>query len=238
MSDTLWGNYGGPGGDILGITASTDCSSITPEDSQGNQNMAAQYVKEEDLPQGRTMGQFIHLPDGTMVISTAPRREPPVTPTPPTTAPSTTARPSTPKVLRRTLRTCPSSTTPPSRKESVSPTRASALPPSPDSTTRAPCCCPMARSWSPAPTRTRTSRSTCPPAPPLRPSTPPTRLRSGTPPTGDSRSLRLRACPPPSSTVAAPSTSPLMALSWVRRPTPRLPTPSLPSSAPASPRTP
>ncbi|KAI3477915.1 hypothetical protein L1887_60222 [Cichorium endivia] len=40
MSDTLWGNYGGPGGDILGITASTDCSSITPEDNEGNQNMA------------------------------------------------------------------------------------------------------------------------------------------------------------------------------------------------------
>ncbi|GAC74662.1 hypothetical protein PANT_12d00078 [Moesziomyces antarcticus T-34] len=68
MSDTLWGNYAGPGGDILGITASTDCSSITPEDNEGNQNMAAQYVKEEDLPQGRSMGQFIHLPDGTMVI--------------------------------------------------------------------------------------------------------------------------------------------------------------------------
>ncbi|PWY98812.1 putative glyoxaloxidase 1 [Testicularia cyperi] len=68
LSDTLWGNYGGPGGDILGVTASADCSSITPEDAQGNQNMAAQYVHEEDLPEGRTMGQFIHLPDGTMVI--------------------------------------------------------------------------------------------------------------------------------------------------------------------------
>nr|QBH67489.1 putative glyoxaloxidase 1 [Ustilago esculenta]QBH67600.1 putative glyoxaloxidase 1 [Ustilago esculenta] len=68
MSDQMWGNYSGPAGDILGITASTDCSSITPEDSQGNPNLNVQYIKEEDLPQGRSMGQFIHLPDGTMVI--------------------------------------------------------------------------------------------------------------------------------------------------------------------------
>ncbi|SPO32358.1 probable glyoxaloxidase 1 [Ustilago trichophora] len=68
MSDQMWGNYAGPGGDILGITASTDCSSITPEDNQGNQISNVQYVKEEDLPEGRSMGQFIHLPDGTMVI--------------------------------------------------------------------------------------------------------------------------------------------------------------------------
>ncbi|EST05926.1 protein of unknown function DUF1929 [Kalmanozyma brasiliensis GHG001] len=68
MSDTFWGNYSGPGGNILGVTASADCSSITPEDHQGNQTPNMQYVQEETLPQGRSMGQFIHLPDGTMVI--------------------------------------------------------------------------------------------------------------------------------------------------------------------------
>ncbi|CBQ71154.1 probable Glo1-Glyoxaloxidase 1 [Sporisorium reilianum SRZ2] len=68
MSDQMWGNYSGPGGNILGITASTDCSSITPEDNQGNQTPNVQYVQEETLPEGRSMGQFIHLPDGTMVI--------------------------------------------------------------------------------------------------------------------------------------------------------------------------
>ncbi|CCF48116.1 hypothetical protein NDA11_003367 [Ustilago hordei] len=68
LSDQLWGNYAGPGGNILGITASTDCSSISPEDNQGNANPNVQYVKEGDLPEGRSMGQFIHLPDGTMVI--------------------------------------------------------------------------------------------------------------------------------------------------------------------------
>ena len=68
MSDQMWGNYSGPGGNILGLTASNDCSSITPEDSQGNQTPNVQYVQEESLPEGRSMGQFIHLPDGTMVI--------------------------------------------------------------------------------------------------------------------------------------------------------------------------
>ncbi|SNX82079.1 probable glyoxaloxidase 1 [Melanopsichium pennsylvanicum] len=68
ISDQMWGNYSGPGGDILGITASTDCSSITPEDNQGNQISDVEYVQEEQLPEGRSMGQFIHLPDGTMVI--------------------------------------------------------------------------------------------------------------------------------------------------------------------------
>ncbi|GAC98628.1 hypothetical protein PHSY_006222 [Pseudozyma hubeiensis SY62] len=68
MSDQMWGNYSGPGGNILGLTASADCSSISPEDNQGNQVSNAQYVQEETLPEGRSMGQFIHLPDGTMVI--------------------------------------------------------------------------------------------------------------------------------------------------------------------------
>lgn len=68
MSDQMWGNYSGPGGNILGLQASDDCSSINPEDNQGNQITDAQYVQEGRLPEGRSMGQFIHLPDGTMVV--------------------------------------------------------------------------------------------------------------------------------------------------------------------------
>ncbi|KAN0065542.1 hypothetical protein ACQY0O_001379 [Thecaphora frezii] len=68
LSDALWGNYTGPGDNILDIDASKDCSSITPELADGTQNPSAHYEHEEDLPTGRTMGQFIHLPDGTMLI--------------------------------------------------------------------------------------------------------------------------------------------------------------------------
>ncbi|PWN44020.1 DUF1929-domain-containing protein [Ceraceosorus guamensis] len=67
LSDYEWGNYTAPTVNILQREASKDCSSITPEDANGKQTGAG-YVHEEDLPQGRTMGQFIHLPDETMVI--------------------------------------------------------------------------------------------------------------------------------------------------------------------------
>lgn len=62
-----WGNYSGPGVNLYEVSASTDCSSITPEDAHGNL-VSSSYVHEEDMPEGRTMGQFIHLPNGQMVI--------------------------------------------------------------------------------------------------------------------------------------------------------------------------
>jgi hypothetical protein len=67
LSNDQWGNYTAPNVNVLNIEASKDCSSITPETADGKQTGSG-YVHEEDLPQGRTMGQFIHLPDGTMVI--------------------------------------------------------------------------------------------------------------------------------------------------------------------------
>jgi hypothetical protein len=67
MSDDDWGNYSYPNTNTYEIPASTDCSSITPEDANGNL-LSPHYTQEEDLPVGRSMGQFIHLPTGQMVI--------------------------------------------------------------------------------------------------------------------------------------------------------------------------
>lgn len=63
-----WGDYGAPFFNPLTTPASDDCSSITPVNSDGTDNSKAQYVREEKLPEGRTMGQFIHLPTGQMLI--------------------------------------------------------------------------------------------------------------------------------------------------------------------------
>jgi hypothetical protein len=67
LPDDQWGDYTSARVDLYGVSASTDCSSITPEDSQGRL-VSSSYVHEENMPQGRTMGQFIHLPTGQMVI--------------------------------------------------------------------------------------------------------------------------------------------------------------------------
>jgi len=68
LDDNGWGNYGGPSTNTLDITASTDCSSITPENADGTTNPNVAYDSEEQMKEGRTMGQFIHLPTGQMVI--------------------------------------------------------------------------------------------------------------------------------------------------------------------------
>ena len=67
MTDEQWGNYTAPNTNTWNVPAQKDCSSITPEDANGNL-LSKSYTHEEDLPQGRSMGQFIHLPDGQMVI--------------------------------------------------------------------------------------------------------------------------------------------------------------------------
>lgn len=64
----MWGDYQAPLFNPLTAIASTDCSSITPENADGTVNTAAKYDQEEQLPEGRTMGQFIHLPTGQMLI--------------------------------------------------------------------------------------------------------------------------------------------------------------------------
>lgn len=67
LTDDQWGNYTAPNVNLYQVTAQKDCSSITPEDADGNL-VSKSYTHEENLPAGRSMGQFIHLPDGQMVI--------------------------------------------------------------------------------------------------------------------------------------------------------------------------
>ncbi|WFD19975.1 (methyl)glyoxal oxidase [Malassezia caprae] len=68
MTDEEWGNYTAPNINVYDREGSKDCSSITPETATGKMVKNVKYVKEEDLPEPRSMGQFIHLPNGKMVI--------------------------------------------------------------------------------------------------------------------------------------------------------------------------
>ncbi|KAI0284646.1 glyoxal oxidase N-terminus-domain-containing protein [Russula aff. rugulosa BPL654] len=51
--------------DTWNIPASSRCDRITPEPMDGS---APAYVQDDNLPVGRTMGQFIALPDGTLLV--------------------------------------------------------------------------------------------------------------------------------------------------------------------------
>ncbi|KAL4247653.1 Galactose oxidase-like Early set domain-containing protein [Abortiporus biennis] len=65
MPDSAWGNYSWPFIDTWLYPASAKCHSITPEPLDGS---TPAYVEDDDMPAGRTMGQFIALPDGTMLV--------------------------------------------------------------------------------------------------------------------------------------------------------------------------
>src|SRR6266404_8401141 len=65
LEDEQWGNYSWPFVDTWTIPASNDCQRITPEPQDGS---APVYVQDDSLPVGRTMGQFIALPDSTLLI--------------------------------------------------------------------------------------------------------------------------------------------------------------------------
>ena len=65
MDDASWGNYSYPSVDTWTISASSQCHRITPEPTDGS---APDYVQDDSLPIGRTMGQFIALPDGTLLV--------------------------------------------------------------------------------------------------------------------------------------------------------------------------
>lgn len=54
-----WGNEGGPAIAVSQVPASTSCEQISP--LQGGS-----WEAVDDLPEGRSMGQFIQLPDGTL----------------------------------------------------------------------------------------------------------------------------------------------------------------------------
>lgn len=65
MPDEAWGNYTAPNYDPWTWPASKDCQRITPEPTDGS---AVAYVQDQDLPEGRTMGQFIYLPTGKLLV--------------------------------------------------------------------------------------------------------------------------------------------------------------------------
>ena len=65
MPDADWGNYTCPQVNTWTIPASSQCHRITPEPTDGS---SPTYVQDDSLPIGRTMGQFIALPDGTLLV--------------------------------------------------------------------------------------------------------------------------------------------------------------------------
>ncbi|OCH89155.1 DUF1929-domain-containing protein [Obba rivulosa] len=65
MPESYWGNYTYPNFNTWEYPASNKCHQITPEPTDGS---APQYTEVDDMLEGRTMGQFIHLPDMTMLV--------------------------------------------------------------------------------------------------------------------------------------------------------------------------
>ncbi|KAJ7644033.1 glyoxal oxidase N-terminus-domain-containing protein [Roridomyces roridus] len=65
MPDAAWGNYANPQINTWDYPASKDCQRITPEPADGS---TPEYVQDDDMLEGRTMGQFIILPDGTLLM--------------------------------------------------------------------------------------------------------------------------------------------------------------------------
>ncbi|KAJ6463962.1 glyoxal oxidase N-terminus-domain-containing protein [Mycena sanguinolenta] len=65
MPEPDWGNFSYPYINTWDYPASKDCQRITPEPSDGS---AAQYIQDDNMPVGRTMSQFIILPDGKLLL--------------------------------------------------------------------------------------------------------------------------------------------------------------------------
>lgn len=65
MPDYAWGDYAYPNVNTWEYPASKDCQRLTPEPPDGS-NPA--YEADDDMLEGRTMGQFIALPDGKMLV--------------------------------------------------------------------------------------------------------------------------------------------------------------------------
>lgn len=65
MPDEAWGDFAYPRIDTWDYPASTDCHQIEPEPADGS---APVYVKTDDMLDPRTMGQFIILPDGKLLV--------------------------------------------------------------------------------------------------------------------------------------------------------------------------
>ncbi|KAJ8592539.1 putative copper radical oxidase [Rhizopogon salebrosus TDB-379] len=65
MPDEYWGNYSFPNYDTWTYPTSPDCQRITPEPTDGSTPV---YIQDDNMLEGRTMGQFIILPDGTLLV--------------------------------------------------------------------------------------------------------------------------------------------------------------------------
>ncbi|KAF8914509.1 glyoxal oxidase N-terminus-domain-containing protein [Mucidula mucida] len=65
MPEYDWGNYSWPFIDTFSYPASKDCQRITPEPEDGS---SPDYVQDDDMLEGRTMGQFIILPTGKLLV--------------------------------------------------------------------------------------------------------------------------------------------------------------------------
>ncbi|CAK5284242.1 unnamed protein product [Mycena citricolor] len=65
MPDQSWGDYSFPAIDTFNYPASRDCQRLTPEPADGS---APAYVKDDDMLETRTMGQFIILPTGKLLV--------------------------------------------------------------------------------------------------------------------------------------------------------------------------
>ncbi|KAJ7595207.1 copper radical oxidase [Mycena floridula] len=65
MADEDWGNYTNPVRDTFYYPASKDCQRITPEPVDGSSPV---YEQDDDMLETRTMGQFIILPDGKLLV--------------------------------------------------------------------------------------------------------------------------------------------------------------------------
>jgi Domain of unknown function (DUF1929) len=65
MPDEAWGNYSYPWINTWDYPASNDCQRITPEPQDGS---APVYVQDDNMLEGRTMGQFIILPTGQLLV--------------------------------------------------------------------------------------------------------------------------------------------------------------------------
>ncbi|EIN04691.1 DUF1929-domain-containing protein [Punctularia strigosozonata HHB-11173 SS5] len=68
MPDYAWGNYSWPFIDTWDYPASKDCQRITPEQADGTFNTDVAYEQDDDMIEGRTMGQFIILPTGKLMV--------------------------------------------------------------------------------------------------------------------------------------------------------------------------
>ncbi|KAF9261123.1 glyoxal oxidase [Marasmius fiardii PR-910] len=65
MPDEAWGDFKWPTINTWDYPASSDCQRITPEPADGS---APVYVKDDNMLETRTMGQFVILPDGKLLM--------------------------------------------------------------------------------------------------------------------------------------------------------------------------